>query len=133
MSISAGFRCAVAVIVAAASLSVVAATASAASLSVVAATASAATASATLPIGTSPADVHAACSAPTKGHLQCLALARTDVKAGTGVRPDAAPPGYGPADLHAAYALPADGGAAATVAIVDAYDDPAVDRRTFAM
>jgi N-acetylneuraminic acid mutarotase len=117
MSISAGFRCAVAAIVAAASLSVVAATASAAPSASAAPTASAAP-----PSGTSPANVHAACAPPTKGHLQCLALARTDVKAGAQL--DAAPPGYGPADLHAAYALPTDGGAEATVAIIDAYDDP---------
>ncbi|MFI9783637.1 S8 family serine peptidase [Kitasatospora sp. NPDC051984] len=32
--------------------------------------------------------------------------------------------GYGPADLLAAYGLPADGGEGATVAIIDAYDNP---------
>ncbi|MYS24456.1 physarolisin II. Serine peptidase. MEROPS family S53 [Streptomyces sp. DvalAA-14] len=36
----------------------------------------------------------------------------------------AAPAGYGPADLLSAYALPADGGSGATVAVVDAYDNP---------
>ncbi|MFG1811344.1 peptidase S8 [Streptomyces sp. NPDC049040] len=38
--------------------------------------------------------------------------------------PAATPSGYGPADLRSAYALPTSGGSGATVAIVDAYDDP---------
>jgi subtilase family serine protease len=40
------------------------------------------------------------------------------------VDPGATPSGYGPADLRDAYALPAGGGAGATIAVVDAYDDP---------
>jgi subtilase family serine protease len=40
------------------------------------------------------------------------------------VGPDATPSGYGPADLRDAYALPSTGGDGATVAVVDAYDDP---------
>jgi subtilase family serine protease len=40
------------------------------------------------------------------------------------VDPAATPSGYGPADLRAAYALPSSGGDGATVAIIDAYDDP---------
>lgn len=55
--------------------------------------------------------------------MSCLALARTDVKHRLGVVPDAAPSGYGPSDLQSAYALPS-GGSGATVAIIDAYDDP---------
>ena len=39
------------------------------------------------------------------------------------VDPAAAPSGYGPADIQSAYNLPS-GGDGATVAIVDAYDDP---------
>jgi subtilase family serine protease len=39
------------------------------------------------------------------------------------VNPAATPSGFGPADLKSAYNLPA-GGSGATVAIVDAYDDP---------
>ncbi|MFI1101796.1 putative Ig domain-containing protein [Streptomyces melanogenes] len=57
------------------------------------------------------------------GRMACLALARTDVKHRLGVVPDAAPSGYGPSDLQSAYALPS-GGSGATVAIIDAYDDP---------
>jgi subtilase family serine protease len=49
-----------------------------------------------------------------------MALKRVDA-------PSAAPSGYGPADLKAAYALPS-GGAGATVAVVDAYDDPSAER-----
>ncbi len=47
--------------------------------------------------------------------------------------PLAAPSGYGPADLQAAYGLPSNGGAGATVAIVDANDDPnaAADLNTY--
>jgi N-acetylneuraminic acid mutarotase len=42
-----------------------------------------------------------------------------------GVRPNAdAPVGYSPADLISAYNLPSDGGAGATIGIVDAYDNP---------
>ncbi|WP_333768975.1 S53 family peptidase [Streptomyces sp. IBSBF 2435] len=40
------------------------------------------------------------------------------------VNPAATPSGYGPADLHSAYALPTTGGSGATIAIVDAQDDP---------
>ncbi|MEV7121765.1 S53 family peptidase [Kitasatospora griseola] len=40
------------------------------------------------------------------------------------VRPASDQGGYGPADLLDAYGLPADGGAGATIAVVDAYDDP---------
>jgi subtilase family serine protease len=39
----------------------------------------------------------------------------------------ATPSGYGPADLRAAYDLPSTGGSGATVAIVDAYDDPSAE------
>ncbi|WP_327293394.1 S53 family peptidase [Streptomyces sp. NBC_01198] len=38
--------------------------------------------------------------------------------------PAAIPSGYGPADLRSAYAVPDAGGSDATVAIVDAYDNP---------
>ena len=77
------------------------------------------------PPAASPSNVRQACVAPAKkGQMQCLALARTDVRSGTGVVPNAAPSGYGPADLANAYDLPASGGQHATVAIIDAYDDP---------
>jgi hypothetical protein len=63
------------------------------------------------------------CATPTAGAMACLALARTDVAHHLGVTPDATPSGYGPTDLQSAYALPS-GGSGATVALVDAQDDP---------
>ncbi|MFG2717844.1 peptidase S8 [Streptomyces sp. NPDC048416] len=56
--------------------------------------------------------------------MHCLALERTDVQQHRGLTAGAAPSGLGPADLQKAYNLPAGGGAGATVAIVDAQDDP---------
>jgi N-acetylneuraminic acid mutarotase len=73
-----------------------------------------------------PVTFRRACPPPSPGHAACLALVRTD-RAGHPGRLAAGqvPPGYGPADLQAAYALPsATDGSGATVAIVDAYDDP---------
>ncbi|MFC1407277.1 MULTISPECIES: carboxypeptidase regulatory-like domain-containing protein [Streptacidiphilus] len=80
-------------------------------------------------------------TAPKPGQATCFALKRTDISAVKGVmrgkgaksgaatpadaQPNTNPPaGYGPSDLLSAYSLPADGGAGATIAIVDAYDDP---------
>lgn len=54
-------------------------------------------------------------------------LAHSTVPAASGVNPAATPSGYGPSDLHSAYALPTAGGSGATVAIVDAYDDPSAE------
>ncbi|MCX5386772.1 S53 family peptidase [Streptomyces sp. NBC_00083] len=69
-------------------------------------------------------DVKQLCAAQAKpGVMHCLALQRTDVKQHRGLTADAAPSGLGPADLQKAYNLPS-GGAGATVAIVDAQDDP---------
>ncbi|MFJ3172038.1 putative Ig domain-containing protein [Streptomyces roseus] len=65
------------------------------------------------------------CSEPARaGWMACHALARTDVRQDLGLSPGLLPSGYGPADLQSAYALPASAGAGATVAIIDAYDDP---------
>ncbi|MFE9557272.1 peptidase S8 [Streptomyces sp. NPDC006703] len=65
------------------------------------------------------------CAKPaTPGSMHCLALARTDVKQHLGISADAAPSGLGPTDLQSAYKLPASAGSGATVAIVDAQDDP---------
>ncbi|MER5730658.1 putative Ig domain-containing protein [Streptomyces sp. NPDC002138] len=65
------------------------------------------------------------CSEPTKrGFMACHALARTDVKQQLSLAPNILPSGYGPSDLQSAYALSASAGAGATVAIIDAYDDP---------
>ena len=74
------------------------------------------------------ADVVRQCAAPKAGEFACFALRRTDIVAKKGLQPLAATPdGYGPSDLRSAYGLPDDGGAGATVAIVDAYDDPSAE------
>jgi N-acetylneuraminic acid mutarotase len=77
------------------------------------------------PTGSAP--VRRACPPPkSPDEAACQALVRTDAaghqgRLAAGVVPD----GYGPADLQNAYNLPsATGGRGATVAIVDAYDDP---------
>nr|WP_223281226.1 carboxypeptidase regulatory-like domain-containing protein [Streptomyces sp. San01] len=55
-------------------------------------------------------------------------MRRTDVPGTKGVQPDAATPsGWGASDLQSAYNLPGDGGGGRTIAIVDAYDDPAAE------
>ncbi|MER7341357.1 putative Ig domain-containing protein [Streptomyces sp. NPDC000075] len=73
----------------------------------------------------STAQTQRLCSEPTKpGFMACHALARTDVKQQLSLAPNLVPSGYGPTDLQSAYALPASAGAGATVAIIDAYDDP---------
>jgi subtilase family serine protease len=65
------------------------------------------------------------CSRPTKpGVMACNALARTDIMQMHSLSPNATPSGYGPSDLQSAYNLPANGGAGATIALVDAQDDP---------
>jgi subtilase family serine protease len=56
--------------------------------------------------------------------MSCDALARTDSFARWQRSLSALPPGYGPSDLRSAYNLPASGGSGATVAVVDAYDNP---------
>ena len=88
------------------------------------ASASAASAS---PPGPAPAPARPACATSRPGYYACYALIRTDVTARRGLfAAGTAPGGYGPADLRSAYSLPsATGGAGQTVAIVDAYDDPA--------
>ncbi|CAG6390787.1 carboxypeptidase regulatory-like domain-containing protein [Streptomyces cocklensis] len=69
-----------------------------------------------------------ACATPAKGDAACYALRRTDVKPVEGLRSAVdTPVGYGPADLQDAYALPEGGGTGQTVAIVDAFDDPAAE------
>ncbi|MEU9383852.1 carboxypeptidase regulatory-like domain-containing protein, partial [Streptomyces sp. NPDC048279] len=85
------------------------------------------------PSDVSPATVSAepACGTPRPGSFTCFAMRRTDVPATLGLRRATAggtdPDGYSPADLRAAYGLPADGGAGATIAIVDAYDNPTAE------
>src|SRR5205814_235675 len=57
------------------------------------------------------------------GEMSCLSVVRTDLRSHLGVTPNATPSGYGPTDLANAYKIPS-GGSGATVAIVDAQDDP---------
>jgi hypothetical protein len=67
------------------------------------------------------------CGDVGKGFARCQAWLRTDVEGE--IRPDT-PGGYAPSDLQTAYGLTSDSatkGAGATVAIVDAYDDPNVE------
>ncbi len=61
-----------------------------------------------------------------KGHYTCFALKRTDIHETHVLTPDATPAGYGPTDLKSAYKLPTSS-TTATIAIVDAYDDPAAE------
>jgi subtilase family serine protease len=59
--------------------------------------------------------------------MSCDAVRRTDI-APQLAAPGAAPSGYGPSDLQSAYALPSgSAGGGATVAIVDAFDNPNVE------
>ncbi|WP_239133837.1 carboxypeptidase regulatory-like domain-containing protein [Rugosimonospora africana] len=69
-------------------------------------------------------NVQALCPAPEKGEATCFAMRRLDAKHAKGIQPAVTPDGFGPADLASAYQLPAGGGAGATVAIVDAFDNP---------
>src|SRR5690348_8829135 len=66
-------------------------------------------------------DYAAACARPKPGHMSCMALVRTNVKA-HGVHHNAIPAGvgYGPSQLQSAYLLPSSSaGGGRTVAIVD--------------
>jgi hypothetical protein len=99
---------------------------------------------AALPLPTSPAQtryarVQQVCLAPTPGDASCFALELRPAAAGVaGVQPytvgagsSSTGPAGGltPADLASAYGFsPAAGGAGQTVAIVDAYDDPDIEK-----
>jgi hypothetical protein len=83
----------------------------------------------TTPVGGhSPATNHTrqVCGKPKPGYAACMSIRRTNVPRHLGLfAAGQAPSGYGPADLQSAYKLPsATAGAGATVAVVDAYDDP---------
>jgi hypothetical protein len=70
-------------------------------------------------------DFRRACSAPSPGWAECLALERTNVVTYAGIV--RSPAGYGPAALQSAYNLTqasAAAGQGETVAVVDAYHDP---------
>jgi subtilase family serine protease len=67
------------------------------------------------------------CALPTKPRVMaCNSLRRTDIKAKRAdqISPNATPSGLGATSLVAAYKLATTGGSGATVAIVDAYNDP---------
>lgn len=65
------------------------------------------------------------CAIPTKAHtMRCFALRRTDVKGLMSIAPNVTPSGLGPSDLDSAYKLSASGGSGATIAVVDALNDP---------
>jgi Putative Ig domain len=69
---------------------------------------------------------HSCAAVTTPGVMSCFALRRTDLKSTRTLAPNATPSGIGPADLVSAYKLGA-GGSGATVAIVDANDDPSAE------
>jgi hypothetical protein len=64
------------------------------------------------------------CGSATKGHATCYAMRTAGEPAELRLSASEAPAGLGPQDIQSAYQLPADGGAGATIAIVDAYDNP---------
>ena len=81
------------------------------------------------PAANLPANVARACGLPGPDQASCHALRRTDVTPhrNNPNGPNVTPSGYGPSDLQSAYNLAsasAGNGGSATVAIVDAYDDP---------
>jgi subtilase family serine protease len=65
------------------------------------------------------------CGAPASGRAGCLAIRHDRLDANGMVVPNATPAGYGPADIRSAYNL--TGSSTATVAIVDAYNDPTAE------
>ena len=68
----------------------------------------------------------AVCKRAPHGRVGCFAI-RVDRYSAGRVAHSSSPTGLTPSDLHAAYALPSAGSAEATVAIVDAYDDPTAE------
>ncbi|HEU5425355.1 MAG TPA: S8 family serine peptidase [Actinocrinis sp.] len=66
------------------------------------------------------------CSQPThKRQMSCHAIVSTDpATPAVAISPSSLPAGYGPTDLRSAYGIAASGSRSATVAVVDAYDDP---------
>jgi subtilase family serine protease len=79
------------------------------------------------PAAPKPTTVHA-CGAAAPGFATCLAQFRTDVAAvkANAVSPNALPSGLGPADLASAYKF--SGSSTATIAIVDAMNDPTAEQ-----
>jgi hypothetical protein len=62
------------------------------------------------------------CPNPGSGHVACMSLRDTTAPVSRGT-----PSGWGPADIQSAYKLPVSSGAGRTIAIVDAFDDPAAE------
>ena len=97
-----------------------------ASLALVTAAAVATSASASTPQASPTATgKHAlkACAAPSKGYSACFAQTLVN---NNGAQPNASSPqGLNPADIQSAYKL--SGSSTATVAIIDAYDDPTAE------
>jgi hypothetical protein len=80
--------------------------------------------------GSTPGGMRVArsCAAPTGSRtFACFAMRRMDITAKRTMRPHATPNGLGPADLQSAYQLPTTAGNGATVAIVDAFNDPTAE------
>ena len=70
-----------------------------------------------------PGPAQRVCGDVGPGFARCVAWIRTDIP-GHLAAPAFTPSGYGPSDLRTAYNLTTSGGSGATVAIVDAFDDP---------
>jgi hypothetical protein len=71
---------------------------------------------------------HAVCAGPAKGHAFCHALVTTDSRGKPEV--SSGPTGLSPATIKGVYGFPTNTstpGAGETVALVDAYDDPAAE------
>ncbi len=72
------------------------------------------------------ARVSRVCGTAAPGDAHCDAQRRDSVDPAGRPVPNAVPSGYGPADIRAAYGL-TSASSTATVAIVDAYDDPSAE------
>jgi subtilase family serine protease len=68
----------------------------------------------------------AVCKRAPHGRVGCFAI-RVDRYSSGRVRHATSPVGYSPADLRSAYAVPPSAATTATIAIVDAYDDPSAE------
>jgi hypothetical protein len=89
-----------------------------------------AAADASAPRVSAPTTIKQDCATPTTPHtMMCFGLTRTDSAAvhRTAATALVAPDGYSPTDLASAYDLDRTSGTGATIAIVDAYDDPNAD------
>jgi Putative Ig domain len=72
------------------------------------------------------------CTQPVPNQAACMAIKQTDTVEPPplqqhAVTPQVNPAGYGPSSLRSAYSLDTTRGSGRTVAVVDAYDDPAAE------